>query len=65
MDTFTHSGFVDSFSGHSRISEVKEKVFHFGVSGEVLLHIRHINLTRDEMIMRGGDKFKIFSIRVC
>ena len=65
METFTHSGYVDSFSDKFNVSEVKEQVLHFGASGEVLIHIRHVNLTRDEMMKRGGDKFKLFSIRVC
>ena len=65
MDAFTHSGYVDSFSDKFNISEIKEQVLHFGASGEVLLHIRHDNLTKDEMMKRGGDKFKLYSIRVC
>lgn len=65
MDVFTHSAYIDAFQSAHNVSENAEKTFHFAVSGEMLLHIRHLPLSQEECQRRGGDKFKLISIRVC
>lgn len=65
MDCFTHSGFIDSYDATEKISEIKESTFHFAASGSVFLHIRHLQLTDEEIVQRKGDKFKLIAIRVC
>jgi hypothetical protein len=56
---------VFSFENTNKISEIKEATFHFAANGEVLLHLRHLQLSKEERERRGGDKFKLFAIRVC